>query len=61
MYAPVRLKSSGAKSSGDLKGKSSINHPCPSGLKATKAMSSSRAVSIKPSVSCKVSNAEYSA
>ena len=35
--SPVRLKSSGAKSSGDLKGKSFelTSQPCPSGLYAT--------------------------
>ena len=58
---PVRRKSSGAKSSGDLYGKLSTNHPWPNGLKATKAMPSSFAVSINPLDSWRVSKAEYSA
>lgn len=58
---PVRRKSSGAKSSGVLKGKLSTSHPWPNGLKATKAMPSSFAVSINPLDSWRVSKAEYSA
>lgn len=57
----VRRKSFGARSSGDFHGMSSTSQPCPRGPYATYVTPSSLAVSIRPSVSWIVSNAEYSA